>query len=319
VHLRRRAGPRSTATMRQVSRAARSVLGSITYPVRPPAGFQNGRIVTAGHWDKIGAIFAREPWVGDSAKLVDEESSHMVHIADARENSRPLSLVNNGFELREHKSMVSDFYDDREITTRYYSEVSELVMAATGATDVFVFQHMRRDSAALNKESDKERNQASAPGHGAVQRVHADYTPDNGPLKLRELEETGIIQEGAADGRRWSIINVWRNMDASEPITALPLAVLDAATVRAEETFTYALVVEGDEPLVGFNNGVSHSEAHDWYYYPGMTRDEALLFYTFDGQCSPPRFVFHTAFHNDAAPPNAPPRRSIECRCLALF
>ena len=189
------------ATMQQVSRVARSVLGKITYPVRPPSGLQNGRIVTAGHWDKIGAIFAREPWAGDTTKLVDEESEHMVPITDAREASEPLNLVDNGFELKKHTSMVSNFWDDDEITTKYYSEVSELVKAATGASDVFVFQHMRRDGAALNKETDTERNQRTHPGHGAVQRVHADYTPDNGPLKLQELEETGVIEKGAADGR----------------------------------------------------------------------------------------------------------------------
>ena len=103
-------------------------------------------------------------------------------------------------------------------------------------------------------------------------------------------------------------------------VRALPLAVLDASTVRADEMFTYALVLEEAEPpLVGFNNGVGYSEAHDWYYYSNMTRDEALVFYTYDGASSPPRFVFHTAFADPTTPPDAPPRKSIECRCLALF
>jgi len=38
----------------------------------------------------------------------------------------------------------------------------------------------------------------------------------------------------------------------------LPAQVLDASTVAAEDTFTYALVMdEAEPPLVGFNNGVA--------------------------------------------------------------
>ena len=41
-------------------------------------------------------------------------------------------------------------------------------------------------------------------------------------------------------------------------------------------------------------------------------------FYTYDGSSgAAPRFVFHTAF-DDGAAAEAPPRRSIECRCLVI-
>ena len=208
--------------------------------------------------------------------------------------------------------------------SEYYADTAQLVKAATGAEDVFVFQHMRRDSLLHNKESDADgkTNARSAPAHGAVQRVHADYTPENGPMKLRELEELGVLPAGSAAGRRWSIINVWRSTDVERPVQRLPLAVLDASTVAADDTFTYALVLDDDAtgPLVGFNNGVSYRESHAWWYYSGMTHEEALLFYTYDGsfETDTPRFVFHSAI-DTGAPEEAPPRRSIECRCLAIF
>ena len=75
-----------------------------------------------------------------------------------------------------------------------------------------------------------------------MQRVHADYTPDNGPMKLRELEEAGLVPKGLATDRPWSICNVWRSTDTENPIQALPLAVLDTSTVSNDDTFTYALV-----------------------------------------------------------------------------
>ena len=90
------------------------------------------------------------------------------------------------------------------------------------------------------------------------------------------------------------------------PVQSLPLAVLDASTVKTDDTFTYALVMEEgrEQPLVGFNNGVSYSDAHEWYYFGKMTHDEALLFYTYDDSfaSSNPRFVFHTAIDTGAGP-----------------
>ena len=54
-----------------------------------------------------------------------------------------------------------------------------------------------------------------------------------------------------------------------------------------------------------------------------MRHEEALLFYTYDGTAplEGPRFVFHTALGDTGGGGEAaaPPRRSIECRCLVLF
>ena len=54
-----------------------------------------------------------------------------------------------------------------------------------------------------------------------MQRVHSDYTPENGPRKLRELAEAGVVSEREIANRRWSIVNVWCRYVASE-YTALP-------------------------------------------------------------------------------------------------
>ena len=76
-------------------------------------------------------------------------------------------------------------------------------------------------------------------------------------------------------------------------------------------------------PLRGASPQVGFSERHAWYYYPHMRHEEALLFYTYDGTAplEGPRFVFHTALGDTGGGGEAaaPPRRSIECRCLVLF
>ena len=291
---------------------------------RPPAGLQNGRVVTPTHWEKIGGIFAKERWAGDSTKLIDEEETQMVHVSDARTAVKPPSLAREGFELRKAPTTVRDFFDDATIRTRYYDETAELVRTATGAKDVVVFQHMRRDTKLHNKESQEASNARTAPAHGAVSRVHADYTPSNGPHKLQELVDAGVVSRDVLSAeQRWSIVNVWRNTDPERPVLSTPLAVLDASTVAHEEMFSYALVnEETSPPLVGFNNGVGFSQAHAWYYYSRMAHDEALLLYTYDGSGgADPRFVFHSAFdlEEEEVKGSPPPRQSIECRCLALF
>ena len=52
-----------------------------------------------------------------------------------------------------------------------------------------------------------------------------------------------------------------------------------------------------------------------------MTAGEALIFKVFDSSQAPgvPRFVFHTAFDDPTTPADAPPRRSVELRTVALW
>ena len=309
--------------LRKLSTAvAGRVATSLTYPVRPPSGFQNGRIVTPGHWDKIASIFPQEPWKGDDTLLHDEEQPVKIQVNDARSATKSLTLNNNGFELRKWPAAVDNLAQANSdiIRTAYYKDTENLVKAATGAKDVFVFQHMRRDGTLANKGGDEKLADPDAePAHGAVQRVHADYTSDNGPLKLRQLVEDGLVPEGLVADRPWSICNVWRSTDTENPITELPLAVLDTSTVSTDSVFTYALVTHNTKPpLVGYNNGVSFDPKHDWYYYSNMTHEEALLFYTYDDsfQTANPRFVFHSAIDTGA---KGAPRKSIECRCLVVF
>ena len=71
---------------------------------------------------------------------------------------------------------------------------------------------------------------------------------------------------------------------------------------------------------IGETYQISYNAAHDWYYFPNMRRDEALVFKVFDSKkdgCA--RFTAHTAFDDPTTPAGAPPRESIEIRTLAFF
>ena len=63
-----------------------------------------------------------------------------------------------------------------------------------------------------------------------------------------------------------------------------------------------------------------HNPAHRWFYFPDMTRNEALLLKGYDSATDgTARFTAHTAFINPEAPADAPPRESIEVRTFVAF
>ena len=86
---------------------------------------------------------------------------------------------------------------------------------------------------------------------------------------------------------------------------------------------------------IGENYFAKHADGHQWYLYPGLTRDEALLIKQWDsagklarsngaagdaadldGPCT---FSFHSSFEDPTTPPNASERWSIEVRCVAFY
>ena len=103
----------------------------------------------------------------------------------------------------------------------------------------------------------------------------------------------------------------------------MPLCVLDPNTVKREDVVSKHL--EGFTPsgIPAPNLAVKYNPDHRWYYYPDMTKDEALLFTQFDQEKgvdntqSDSRVLtnFHTAFKDPTAPEeNLEPRMSCEHR-----
>ena len=71
---------------------------------------------------------------------------------------------------------------------------------------------------------------------------------------------------------------------------------------------------------VGQTYAILYNPNHQWFWFPRMRRDEAIVFKVFDSQTDGrARFTPHTSFIDPATPPGAPPRQSIEARTLAFF
>lgn len=237
-------------------------------------------------------------------------ATHQVQIADARSLLQRASVDTEGFCLWDAPSQVKDFMDEQAVKSTYYQEARELALAATGAKEAHVFDHLVRrreqDRGALTFGRGSTNGRAAANG-----RIHNDYTEASGRQRLAL-----VLGDAAAAARvkRYSIVNIWRAING--PVQDTPLAVCDARSVMASD------LVEAEVCYPRRSGEIYlllHAPQHRWHYYPRMERHEALVFKQYDTQVSGvARFTPHAAFDLPNPPPDAPLRESIELRCLVI-
>jgi hypothetical protein len=145
-----------------------------------------------------------------------------------------------------------------------------------------------------------------------VTRVHNDYTEWSGPNRVRDL-----LPDEAEDllTRRFAIVQVWRAI--RNPIESHPLGIVDARSLAEQDL----VISERRYPdRIGQTYQIAYNADHEWYYFPRMARDEALVFKVYDSATDGrARFTAHSAFDDPTSPPNAAPRESIEMRTIAFF
>eukprot|EP00984_Skeletonema_dohrnii_P006235 scaffold2239_cov114-Skeletonema_dohrnii-CCMP3373.AAC.16 len=180
--------------------------------------------------------------------------------------------------------------------------------------------------------------------------VHADYTSISGPRRLGDLSnapklndvlrpkllsqkrssllDPSIVQEALDGKRRYAFINVWRSIDQDNPVKDHHLACIDSQTVDKSElrTFKIHYADRVGENYFACPSSPSNEKQHSWCYYPDMTMEEALFIKQWDsrgniadGGSERSTFAIHSAFLDPTAPKNAPPRKSIEVRCIVIW
>lgn len=232
-----------------------------------------------------------------------EEREMVVH--DGRPLRDTFRLDEHGFVFVDHHTRVNDFTDEDERKNVYDPEVADLIKRHSGASHVVVFDHTLRVT-----DDETGRVPAARP---TVKGVHNDYTEDSAPVRLRE-----IVGEEEAERRmkkRWTIIQVWRPIRGTVLID--PLGICDGRSIpwkgfiRVERRYKYR---------TGVVYHIAHDPQHRWYWFPRMTRDEALVFKVFDSDTTKlSRFTAHSAFDDPNTPADAAPRESIETRTFAFF
>jgi hypothetical protein len=233
-----------------------------------------------------------------------EPDVRRIPIENGRRLAEPPSLDVQGFELRAHRTAVTEFSDERVIRDVYYPEAEALIKQATGAEKVVIFDHTLR---------------FSVPGHGEegvrepVRFVHNDQTFVSGPRRVRDhlpAEEAAARLEG-----RFAIVNVWRPIGSV--VETWPLAVCDGRTIEPEDLVPSDLIYRDK---VGETYAFVYRPRHRWFYFPRLCPDEVLLLKIYDSKTSgAARLSAHTAFEDPTSPPDASPRRSIELRTLVFF
>jgi len=230
---------------------------------------------------------------------------HMMPIYDMRPIQHELDLDREGFGLIEHRTAVQDFWDDDEVRRVYYPECEQFLKEYTGASRVFVFDHVQRRR--IPGLTDYSR---SGPRQPAT-RVHVDHTARSGPQRVRDLlpDEADELLKG-----RVQVINLWRPLKG--PLQDAPLALCDSGTVAADDLVASDLVYKN---RIGETYSVTYNPAHRWYYAPELRREEALLLKIMDSKTDGrARFMPHTSFTDPTTPADAFPRESIELRTLVF-
>jgi hypothetical protein len=232
------------------------------------------------------------------------------HVADVRDYMESLSIDQQGLAFVRQQSATADFYDDEEVRNTYYPEVQDLVMAQTGAKEVFVFDHNVRSKELAGSDQTAQRAAVQNP----VKSVHNDYTEVSGPQRVRDF-----LPERAEElvNRRFAMINVWRPIVG--PVLQTPFAVIDAGSISKEDFIPIDLVYSD---RVGQIYMVQNNPKHRWLYLSEMQHEEVMLLKCFDSDLSVPgRFTAHSAFELPVALDDEPlpSRQSIEVRTLVFY
>jgi hypothetical protein len=226
-------------------------------------------------------------------------------VSDARPLAENLDLDREGFALALHDTQVTDFYDEEQLENIYKPELERLVMEATGAKRVVVFDLTLR---AQDEEVQKARGVRSP-----VRRVHNDYTVRSAPRRVRDLMPADEAEDLLT--RRFAIVNVWRPMFG--PLESKPLALLDARSIAPDDLVS---TERRTKDRIGEVQHVTFNPDHLWYYFPRQQANEVVLIKCYDSETDGrSRFAAHTAIDDPNTPPTARPRESIEARTFVFF
>lgn len=229
--------------------------------------------------------------------------TRILPIRDARSIAPSLSLDHEGFAFVSYRTAVHNFDDKDEVRRVYYPEAEQIVKQATGAAKVLVFDYMIRKAGVAGVKQ-------------PVKTVHNDFTTKSVYVRARhELEANNWGDPDQLLQHRFAVVNLWRPI--VEPVEALPLAVCHAQSIAITDWVATDIVYRD---RVGETYAVAYNPTHQWFYFPRMQRNEALLIKCFDSATDGrARFAAHSAFDDPTTLADAPPRQSIELRTLVFY
>ena len=225
-----------------------------------------------------------------------------VLVRNARDIANTISVDVNGFELLKYTSPVTDFGDTEEVTEVYRPAIAEFVRNVTGASEVFITNHL------IRTEDKSDFNKAYA------RFVHCDYSLKTARSASLNLLKNRKIDVSQYENAEFAWFNTWQPFD--HPVQENPLAVLDASTIRDGDIVDY---IYGGTGKSSTSSMPLYRKEHQFYYYKNMQPDEVLLIKQLDTRIGRPAASPHTSFIDPESASDALPRRSIEVRMMAVF
>jgi hypothetical protein len=227
-------------------------------------------------------------------------------------DSMSLLLDGPGFFLINAPSAVNDWTDKDEVGRIYYDEARALVQALLPSAEVRpITSHTFRN------EDIKEHYWVDGIQYGpCAEFVHNDYadflTSDHQGVEKSFADVMDMPLDKRVIG-----VNVWRSV-STEPLARFPLAVCDRTSIDRGD-LVYSLNPNAPKP---FNaHYCTPSPAHRWYYYSNMSKDEALVFTTYDSHPADGE-LFRPTLHTAVRIPGSEGqtrRESVEVRFFAFI
>ncbi len=258
----------------------------------------------------------------DQSAARDNDDGRTVAVEDARalqeaSESAASFFEEHGFVLLKAPTAVTKWdLADGEIESLYFVEVDALAREM-----LFPWQNLE---VAQSKESFLQRGVGTDNPNYATG-VHQDYG-----WHAWDFQEMVAAFVGWWMGWGWrlaywrpwvrsfTIVNFWRTTNMKDPLAHMPLMLCDPRSVRTDDLVRTGFL--GIAPSGKATNQMS-LRFHDdqrWYWYPAVAPDEVLVFKTFECRKDDPapkwRTVFHSAFEDPDAPPDAEKRKSCEHR-----
>ena len=257
-----------------------------------------------------------------------EQDTHTLEVRNARSlpHDADISLPSSaGFTVVSHVSSITDWSNEELLTSTYYDEVFAVLRELTGAEHVFLggphvsrredshkqesmpLYHLHNDYTGNMKEAYMRALSGEEPNQSWTMEEMLAMSFVDGSDVPAQMKAVGLTAEGLAE-RRMVVLNTWRNT-SDEPVGRCPLAVADQRTIKSGD---------GCGGVVG-RVGLVRREGQQFYYYPGLTREELLVFIGYDSDAKEHAPCVHSAFEDMNAPVDAPPRQSIELRCVLVM
>lgn len=179
-----------------------------------------------------------------------------------------------GFLLVHSPSAVRDWTSREEVAEVYYPEARALLEELLPNADVGpLTSHTYRNEEI--KEHYWEHGVQYGPCAAAVHNDYADFLSEDRKAVARKFTEV----QGMRTDRRVLGINIWRSV-SPEPLARFPLAVCDRTSIDPDD-LEYNLNPNA-KPRPFNAHYCKPNDAQRWNYYSRMTKDEALVFTTYD-------------------------------------